>query len=251
MRVGWLADDPGYIGGAELTQAEFRAAAPEDVEIVDCPPGGVVPGLDRYVAHNIVHYGPEDIDATLRRFLTWYHHDLSPFVDAEVRDLLDDSANHIFCAPEHMQRYGVEGACIPPAVDLARFKPPRQSRKRRKGTCSIAGWRNPGKGSVQLAEWAAENGPVDVYGSGNFVPHGKNLTVKGSLKPNAVAQTLWAYERLVFLPVEFEPFCRCVAEAWAAGCEVVTNRMVGARYWLEEKPEALETAAEDFWEAVL
>ena len=37
MRVGWIADDPGYVGGAELTQAEFRAAAPEGVEVVDCP----------------------------------------------------------------------------------------------------------------------------------------------------------------------------------------------------------------------
>jgi hypothetical protein len=26
-RVGWLADEAGYIGGAELTTAEFRAAA--------------------------------------------------------------------------------------------------------------------------------------------------------------------------------------------------------------------------------
>jgi hypothetical protein len=38
MRVGWLADVPDLPGGAEFTQAEFRAAAPEHVEIIDCPP---------------------------------------------------------------------------------------------------------------------------------------------------------------------------------------------------------------------
>ena len=39
MRVGWLHDDPGYVGGAELTMREFRDAAPKGVRVVDCPPG--------------------------------------------------------------------------------------------------------------------------------------------------------------------------------------------------------------------
>ena len=38
MRVGWLFDQGEAIGGAELTQAEFRAAAPDGVEVIDCPP---------------------------------------------------------------------------------------------------------------------------------------------------------------------------------------------------------------------
>jgi hypothetical protein len=61
-RVGWLADKAGYVGGAELTTAEFRAAAPEGVEIVDCPPGAVVKGCDRYVIQNCVLYTPKDLD---------------------------------------------------------------------------------------------------------------------------------------------------------------------------------------------
>ena len=39
-----------------------------------------------------------------------------------------------------------------------------------------------------------------------------------------------------------EPFGRVVAEAWAAGLEIVTNDLVGAKYWITEKPEAIETA---------
>jgi glycosyltransferase involved in cell wall biosynthesis len=54
----------------------------------------------------------------------------------------------------------------------------------------------------------------------------------------------------VFLPSGLEPFCRTVAEAWAAGCEVVTNRLVGALHWIENEPEKLESAAADFWEVV-
>jgi len=59
------------------------------------------------------------------------------------------------------------------------------------------------------------------------------------------------YQTFVFLPTVIEPFGRTVAEAWAAGCEIVTNGLVGARYWLEENPDALDTAAEDFWGVVL
>jgi glycosyltransferase involved in cell wall biosynthesis len=59
------------------------------------------------------------------------------------------------------------------------------------------------------------------------------------------------YERFVFLPTVIEPFGRTVVEAWAAGCEIITNGLVGARYWMEEDPGALETAGEDFWRVVL
>jgi hypothetical protein len=50
MRIGWLADSGGIVGGAELTTAEFRAAAPDGVEIVDCPHGAIITGLDAYVS---------------------------------------------------------------------------------------------------------------------------------------------------------------------------------------------------------
>jgi hypothetical protein len=59
------------------------------------------------------------------------------------------------------------------------------------------------------------------------------------------------YKTLVFLPTVLEPFGRVVAEGWAAGCEIVTNGLVGAAYWIEEDPDAISTAAEDFWRVVL
>jgi glycosyltransferase involved in cell wall biosynthesis len=53
------------------------------------------------------------------------------------------------------------------------------------------------------------------------------------------------------LPTVIEPFGRLVAEAWAAGCRIVTNDLVGAKYWIQNDPDAIETAAEDFWKLVL
>ena len=52
------------------------------------------------------------------------------------------------------------------------------------------------------------------------------------------------------LPTEPEPFGRAVVEAWAAGCQLVVNGLVGAVHYLQHDPGALETAAADFWAVV-
>jgi glycosyltransferase involved in cell wall biosynthesis len=252
VKVGWLCDDPGYIGGAELTQAEFRAAAPGHVEIVDCPPGEVVAGLERYVVHNCVHYSPADIAATRGGKVVRYIHDVWPHGDPEVRSHILNTATLIFCSPLHRDRFphkfNPHALTIPPALDLPSFKPSRQTKRHREGNCSIAQWRASSKGAHLLAEWAKANGEVDVYGPG--IKAVGNLHPQGPVDPSLIAQTLWRYHRFVFLPSGLEPFCRTVAEAWAAGCEVVTNRLVGALHWIENEPEKLESAAADFWEVV-
>ena len=75
MRVGWLADQAGYTGGAEITQDEFRQAAPATVEIVDCPPGNVDPDCDVYAVHNCVQYELEDLELITRRPAVKYWND--------------------------------------------------------------------------------------------------------------------------------------------------------------------------------
>lgn len=249
MRVGWLADNPGYVGGAELTHAEFAQAAPDGVEIVSCPPAGIVSGLDRYVAHNVTSYRLRDLGEIDAPFF-WFHHDLSPHVDPPLRAWLHENAEHIFCSEMHRRRYGFKGGhLIPPPLDLDSFKAPRQSRKRRSGACSISSWRTPSKGGNLVSEWSAKNGPIDVFGPGRFTPSGPEVNVLGPVAPDQVARTLWGYDTFVFLPVAPEPFGRCVAEAHAAGLKIVTNKLVGALEWLG-KP-GLRTAAEDFWALVL
>jgi len=239
VRVGWLQDDPGYVGGAELTARELRAAAPEGIEIIDCPPGEVEQGFDRYIVHNCTSY------ASRPRGVRYVH---------DLRGGIQYGDEVICCSPAQAERLGYDDChLIPPALDLNAFRPPRQQRRNaeRKGTCCIGAFMNPGKGGYRIAEWADANEPVDVYGFGPFLPEGPNVKYRGAIEPGHIAQTLWGYERFAFLPTALEPFGRCVVEAWAAGCELVVNGNVGARYWIEEAPEQLETAAEDFWAVVL
>lgn len=245
MKVGWLADDTGYIGGAELTEKEFRHAAPEGVEVVDCPPGGVVPGLDRYVVHNCVTYTAADLEPMGQARCVKYVNDAWPIGDAELRDELLYGPL-IFTSPLHLERFpwpveSDEVHIIPPAV-LSSFEP--QPNGSRAGNVCI-GRMAYGKGDQLLAEYPE---PVDVYSS---VP----VRERGSIRFKGVTRdtpkTLAHYERFVFLPTALEPFGRAVVEAWAAGLEIVVNGNVGSRYYIEEDPQALETAAERFWRVVL
>ena len=95
---------------------------------------------------------------------------------------------------------------------------------------------------------ARENGPVVAFGTGPFYPGGPNVDYRGPVPYAQLPELLWQFETFVFLPSTLEPFGRVVAEAHAAGCEVWTNRNVGAMEWLGTP--GLRNAAEDFWKLV-
>lgn len=243
MRVAWLQDDPGYLGGAELTARELRAAAPDGVEIVDQPPGAPPAEADVAVVHNCMTYRPED--KPQGRVVRFVHDHRGPGpIDSEHR---------IFYSPLQREHLGLEGTCIPAPLNRERFAPSRQVRRngKREGAVSIGTFGHPGKGGQLLREWSDANGPLHLYGAGPFKPQGPNLVQHDPVPFERVPTTLWGYRRFVHLPTEVEAYGRGVAEAWAAGCDLVINGNVGARYWIEENPGAIDTAASDFWEYVL
>lgn len=252
VKVAFLYDPgnaDGTLGGAELTMREFMEAAPEGVEVAE------VEEADAVVVGNCTSFSADIIDSLRGKRITRYHHDLARHEHPELCEWLEQNATHIFTSPLHQMKYGLNGVWpnIPPAIDLSRFQPNRQSRRhgKREGNVSIACWQNAGKGAQLLYEWSERNGLVDIYGTGNFAPFGETLSYKGPLDPGQVPEVLWGYERFIFLPSAVEPFGRSVVEAWSAGCKLTVNANVGARYWLEENPEGLESAARDFWSVVL
>lgn len=252
MRVGWLVDKAGYVGGAELTEREFRAAADtdvtlDDIEIIDCPTGNVTPDCDLYVVHNCVTYTLKDLQATGVKPVFKYWNDVGSWYEPEVRAWLDNHATPICCSPIQQDYMGFTKAhLIPPPVNLSRFEAAAAKvNGSRKGAVSVGSWRNLGKGPHRVLAWAEGNN-IDFYGSGPFAP-----TTSKEVAYEGMPALLAHYETFVFLPVVIEPFGRSVAEAWAAGCEIVTNDLVGAKYWITENPDALRTAASDFWKTVL
>ena len=183
------------------------------------------------------------IDAWLLAKRVKYNHDVCPWLSQDVRKWLHRNALQICCSPIQADHMGLAARLIPPPIDLSRFeKAAEHVNGNRGGAVSIASWRNYGKAPHKAAEWGAQNGGIDFWGGGELAPPGCQPVSYDSM-PALLAQ----YQTFVFLPTVLEPFGRLVAEAWAAGCEIVTNHLVGAGYWISEKPEAIDTAAEDFW----
>jgi hypothetical protein len=255
VKVAWLHDvgnADGSKGGAELTMDEFRAAAPKGVEF---DPEG-----DTVVIGNCVTINPEIISELEGKRVIRYHHDLARHESPRLRLWLDDNAEHAFTSPLHRHRYGVgwdhgEKDChiIPPPINLDRFRPNRETRRKtkREGIVTVGSWQNPGKGGFLLSCWLVRNEQrADCFGPGAFAPQGPHVRHLGTYDHADLPGILQGYETFAFLPTAPEPFGRCVVEAWAAGCELVINDLIGARYFMEEEPEKLETAAEDFWELV-
>lgn len=253
MNVTIVADAgnaDGTIGGAELTMREFALAAPDDVTLTDD-----LASADVVIVGNCVTFAASLVGDLDGKHVVRYHNDLARHEDPGLCEWLERYAEHVFTSPIHRDLYDLAGdwPVIPPALDLDAFKPTRQVKRngKRAGSCAIASWQGPGKGQQLLREWSDTHEPVDVYGTGAYTPHSANLNVQGPLEPHAVAGTLWRYARFVHLPTAPEPFGRAVVEAWAAGCELVVNRQVGALHFIENDQDALRTAAADFWKAVL
>lgn len=249
MRVAWLADEHDPPGGAELTQAEFRAAAAKDAKVIDCPPDELERARDCDVAcvFNTVTYPRETVGALDGKRVVRYWNDLAPHGDPGLKAWLCERATNVFCSPLHRERFPFEhenGELVPPPVNLARFRA-AQNGHDRKGTVCVGSWMNFGKAPHLAAEWGAQNGGVDFYGGGPLAPEGSTAVEYDDL-PSVLAR----YRTFVFLPTAVEPFGRAVVEAWAAGCDVIVNSLVGARHWIENEPEKLETAAQDFWRLV-
>jgi len=254
MKVAWLHDEgnaDGTKGGAEYTMDWFKELAPNGIQFD--PDGHIA------VIGNCVSFQPEIIDEIAHKRVIRYHHDLSYAEHPAIRRWIDGNAVNIFTSPLHLERYEFadeprhEPLVIPPFVDIGAFRPNRQMRRngKRQGIVTVASWQNPNKGAQLVSETLFRQGlEADCYGPGYFTPYGDHVHKKGPVDPDKLPQILWQYEQFIFLPIAVEPFGRCVVEAWAAGCEVLTNDLVGSRYFIENDTKALHTAAEDFWEVV-
>jgi glycosyltransferase involved in cell wall biosynthesis len=258
MRVGWLADAWEVEGGAELTQAEFRGAAPAGFDVVEVQPDrlDLLAGCDSVCIHNCVTYpAAETIDALEGHPVLRYWHDLAREggpADPALNRWAAEHATSVFTSPLHRDRFphsiGSDTHLVPPAIDLARFR--SQGKRRRSGTCWLGSALHAGKGLVHAFEWAEEHEPVDFWGVLPFdPPDSPRILVNGPVPSRYVPEILGRYARFLFLPTTTEPFGRAVVEAWAAGCELIVNRNVGALHWLDH-PAALESATDDFWRLV-
>lgn len=263
MRIGWLADQFPFKGGAEYESDELRRKAPNGVQIIDCTPEHMHSGVDVYVIHNCGTYklldqlGRDVIECLSQKPVVKRVHDVAMVAEPTLRAWLIENAKTILCSsPQHVKAIDWGGATreielVPSAINVLPFQT-RMAPVSRVGTVWL-GRIFEGKGIGEAAKWARrQHSEVDVYGFGPMerqLP--EPLRFCGALPHESIAEVLMQYERFVFLPSKIEPFGRTAVEAWLAGCELVLNENVGALWWLINKPDDITCGAEMFWKHVM
>lgn len=255
MRIGWLQDKPSYVGGAERNANQFRACAPDGVEIVDCPPDQVATDVDLYVIHNCNGYPPTTIETLKTAPVIKMMHDIWPHGSPELRAWILENARQIIMVSPKVKEWTAKWTIkapisfVPSIVDWAAFDLPTNGD--RTGAMYL-GHFHPNKGIMQAAQWGFENGQsIDAYGWGDLAQVVPPLAHKGALEYADVPKVMAEHKTLVFLPMFPDACPRILFEAWISGMEIVTNGFQGATYWIDNDPDAIRKAGELFWEAIL
>lgn len=206
----WL---PGaYRGGAELSDAEYLAAAPDGVEWAYTTPGEAA-AFDRVLVTSIDLLTPDECD-TLARLdpVVFLHHAVAP-ADHRVR-LLNAARVLMVHTPAHRDRTLAWASPRRVELVLSAMDTSIIGCASEREPFALAASRNhPLKGLKNARVWAAS--------------HGYRIVVMTREPRDVVLDAMSRAEVFVHLPLAFESECRSVIEAVLSGCRVATNANVG------------------------
>jgi glycosyltransferase involved in cell wall biosynthesis len=257
VKIGWLADNPGFIGGTEVSSSILLSHIPEDFEVVYCPPNKRPPKVDIYVVQNCTQYDQRWIEELILKPVVKSVRDPYFGGDAVLRNWFLKCADLlIFNSPLQFEEFHYQVRAkhvfIPPPVEVDKFKACALPKEQRHGNLFV-GRVGPTKGAHLAIDWAlCNNQPLDLVGyvEMNYGRLPKSINFLGNVDYEHMPEIMGKYERLVFFPQWIESFGRVVAEAWAAGCDLLTNENIGALWWIEHNPGAIQNGAALYWEAV-
>lgn len=257
MRIGWIADPPVLpFGGAQMSSSELVQCAPEWADVLECSPGDVPAGMDLYIILNCLDYDASLIPILQTGKVVKSVRDQWGEGDEELRDWLLDNADVVlFNSQPHekwfMNEVNVPTAIVPPPMDLQRFRDAAANAGEREGTFWL-GAMHRHKGIFESVCWARDHkAEVHFYGAGPYVPSLEEyIRYMGTVSYADVPRMMSKYKTFLYTPRVMDGFARTVAEAWAAGCELELRGIVGAQWWIENNPGALDRGGEMFWDVV-
>lgn len=237
----WL---PGiFRGGAEMSDHEYRQAAPPWIQIDVFHPDQweealtynriVITGTDLLSEEAMVRLAEENP-------MVFVHHEQK---ESAGRKILIEAADPFVChTPAHLEREQLWCDITNYQLILSHFDT---------SECFV-GKKQP------YALWAARNHPQKGMNQARLWAHsfGIPLVRMHDYARSDVLDMMSRAEWFVHMPLSFESECRSVMEAVLSGCRVHTNKNVGIvsmprwddRIYLGEQ---IDMAGEAFWEAVL
>ena len=232
-----------FVGGAEMSDEEYKKFAPSDYVIQTVTPETWVEPktFDTVVVTGTEGFNDSQLlDLSGNEPFVFVHHLQTP--RSSLKELIEKSRLFVTHTPAHMFK---ELSWVKPkktAQVLSAFDTSEIKISNDKEQLALWAARNhPLKGEMQAFNWALK---MEIP----FLP----LTNKPR---SEVLQAMSYAEYFVHLPLAFESECRAVMEAVLSGCKVVTNQNVGitsVKDW--DEPEALKNmvdkAGETFWRLV-
>ena len=264
MKIGWVRDATlkERLGGAQVCEDLLRRAAPDSVELIDCPPGALQTDVDAYVALRCQLYSSEEIGQMASRPLIHYEMDYWEFESAN-RAALYAGANYIlWCSPLHAEvmerRYGIRkrGESLPCPMDVNHWLDNRSHSNGDRAGAMWYGEAHPLKGPDIVMDWAEKNQVyLDLYGINLPPSNGGNPYVRivGQVDDVQRDLALASHEQFVHFPRQPEPFCYSLLEAWLAGLTVTYAGRIGIDSYGLPWPELAERchkAPQEFWRIV-
>ena len=111
------------------------------------------------------------------------------------------------------------------------------------------------KGRQNFLDWCAARPHIPVHVVGEEPQDGlpPNVTCLGRIRPEEMNSLYNDHEAVLMLPANPMPFERVAAEALLAGCQLITNELVGATSypWFQSREEVAKHCGEAplrFWE---
>ena len=260
-KIGWLQSAIGIQGGAELSCGALVQNAPEWAEVVYCRPDRRPPqDLDCFVIQNSTTYDDLWIEELCLKPVVKHIRDPWYAGSAVLRRWLLESASLlIFSSPVQIEAFGYQFTAphtvMPVPVDLEAFQTAAEEYDgERAGTVAV-GRVDIYKGAPQIVDWALRTGEQTTFIGEVMMPFGglpPFIRFAGKVPYEQMPGILARAKSLIAIPQWPEAFGRNVVEGWAAGCELVLQGRIGARYWIENEPERLgyEGPIAEFWQAV-
>lgn len=264
VTIGWLEDNIGYTGGAEMSGAALRNNAPSWARIVHCPSNKrpQTEQIDCFVIQNCVTYSARWVEELALKPVIKQIRDPWYAGSALLRRwLLQNSALLLFSSQPQVDAFQYASdlpyRIIPPPLDLAPFREAALPQQDRRGSIFI-GRVDIFKGAPAAIDWAIRNDePLTLVGARNLGGGGLNfgklpdfIRFTGQVPHRQIPYLLGSAKHFVFFPTWPEAFGRVVAEAWAAGCRLVLEGRIGAEWWLKYRKDEIENGVNMFWDAI-
>jgi len=275
MKIGWLSDynivDNGFVGGGEITEAEFIKRKPSDIILELITRKNFKDDFDFYIVNNFRTFSKKNLNTVLdNKFIMAWRDVIETPHDDLISQLYEKAKLNIFLSPLHLKsftnRFNVikNNTCkiISPYFNAKRYRGIEFANILRNKDICWVGHLQHHKGIEECILWARDNNRIiDFYGKGNLqivhqLEESKYANYKGFI--DDISSILYQYKYFIHYPDKIETFGRSCMEAYLCECRIIRNNNIGMFSWdiftknieIDDIIEWIERAPSVFWDNI-